>query len=564
MAQPQHVRNDLHCDALICAFPGYFFGLYSPSLYEKWTLDNPPADSLFGAYAPVYSAADTGGFTTPRKFWTTTDGNGTGGKGIAEYTNRGFFSSGSLFSAPAYPSPTINALQNQMLDVATVCAEAVANGRPGCSAGLSGKITFFSNTVTDSLRTDETKSNPRALSVSIFDEDLKKAGAGPVFALNRFNVDAAQQFLIPRAVGYSAGLINYFFRGKMEISLPDEGIYGIVDHAVENQKDSSGFRKIKLKLKNLTPSGTGIEPMATTGKLVAVAKFHRNTCYQPDLSGEYGSPGMDWRTCRSKDEDIAISAEIAVPDGINDTAQSLMFTFPKPIPINASDVYLQVLYRGTLGAEADAVVVATKDISEPTFFAGARLDEQFLTAVLGSAIYNNPVYTWREGYCEMTQPPVIYDPDCRYKYRLSQYFRFSPPPAFDPANPIASFNATITILNRPMSSYTRFAILGDLNKALPWYSLNQDGGSDVVYGEDGSRGDSLVPAFSSGTALPPNQFDPAKNELLPPYYWVARGIFVPPDEYQALNLGNTPKEMVPPLSPVAPLPSIINSQFLLQ
>ena len=28
--------------------------------------------------------------------------------------------------------------------------------------------------------------------------------------------------LIPRAVGYSAGLLDYFFRGEIEISLPDQ------------------------------------------------------------------------------------------------------------------------------------------------------------------------------------------------------------------------------------------------------------------------------------------------------------------------------------------------------
>ena len=37
-----------------------------------------------------------------------------------------------------------------------------------------------------------------------------------------------------------------------------------------------------------------------------------------------------------------------------------------PIPLWATDVYLQVVFKGTLGTETDAVAVGFKDISEPT------------------------------------------------------------------------------------------------------------------------------------------------------------------------------------------------------
>lgn len=42
MAQPQHVRNDLHCDLIFpCKIPGGLFGkFYNPSLYEKWSFRN--------------------------------------------------------------------------------------------------------------------------------------------------------------------------------------------------------------------------------------------------------------------------------------------------------------------------------------------------------------------------------------------------------------------------------------------------------------------------------------------------------------------------------------------
>ncbi len=73
------------------------------------------------------------------------------------------------------------------------------------------------------------------MSYSIFDQDLKDYNGEihttdpftgqPVttrelFTLNRENYDEARTFLIPRAVAYSAGLINYFFRGKIAM-VPD-------------------------------------------------------------------------------------------------------------------------------------------------------------------------------------------------------------------------------------------------------------------------------------------------------------------------------------------------------
>ena len=106
--------------------------------------------------------------------------------------------------------------------------------------------TFYSSTVTDALSGQPSVVNGRALSSSLFDPDLQTYSTQTpkrFFALNRFTFDAAHQYLIPRAVGYSAGLINYFFRGQMEITSPDEGVYGIVDHTIENQRTRADFAR---------------------------------------------------------------------------------------------------------------------------------------------------------------------------------------------------------------------------------------------------------------------------------------------------------------------------------
>ena len=54
--------------------------------------------------------------------------------------------------------------------------------------------------------------------------------------------------------------------------------------------------------------------------------------------------------------------------GPNSEAE-IRFNFASPIPINATDIYLQVVFRGQLGNETDAVVVATKNVSEPNYIA---------------------------------------------------------------------------------------------------------------------------------------------------------------------------------------------------
>src|SRR6266851_9394821 len=210
MAQPQHVRNDAHLDNLS------LFGLENinpfaiPSRYEKWTDINDVRSALpFTGYAPTYSANDPNTFNVARNLWHT-----PGGKGIADFTNRNFVSAGTNFDKPGlFASPVLDEGNKTERDIQQLCADA----NPPCrNANLTGTITFYGNPVDDRYSGGPPVNNPFASSLSIFDRDLTKAGQSRIFTLNRFNFSAAHSFLIPRAVGYSAGLINYFFRGKID------------------------------------------------------------------------------------------------------------------------------------------------------------------------------------------------------------------------------------------------------------------------------------------------------------------------------------------------------------
>jgi hypothetical protein len=390
MAQPQHVRNDRHLDEYSSA-PYTAFELnpmYNPSQYERWVLDHQLG--LTG-YDTVNSSTDGFVLQTPRSLWINNDG-----KGIAEYTNRGFLSAGTLQKTSEFPSPDVAAMTQMQVSLQSLCDEEDANGRPACPA-IIGSVTLFGNTVQDALRPGQTTFNARAATYSVLDQDLVKAGKKPVYALNRFNIDAAQQILLPRAVAYSTGLINMFFRAQMQISLPDEGVYGLVDHSAINISPGealttfNGFSKIKLKLSAPDTDSVGNPQTLTGGKLVAVLKFRRNRCWLDDLTGypPYLTGG-DSTTCRTDVEEVVLSdAQDNV--AITSTPQPFSFNFSRGLPLNATDVQLQVVYRGTLRAgsagesETDAVVVTTQDIGEPTFFAYMNASDYYTLVIDGQA-----------------------------------------------------------------------------------------------------------------------------------------------------------------------------------
>jgi len=241
----------------------------------------------------------------------------------------------------------------------------------------------------------------------MFDQFLKPISKSQ-YTLNHYNYDDQMRLLIPRAVAYSAGLLDFFFRGRMQISLPDEGVYGIVDHSQFSAPNAptvvltgfKGFKQIRLRLSNTTPAiittpdlKTVPQPM-TSGTLVAVLKFHRNACYSDRLDGEITDP-QQLPLCRTTEEEIVVSDPVKVPadqgavpmSDANPSSAEFTFKFSDnaALPVNAWDVVLLVVYRGQLGSEADAVVVETKDISEPTFITTFNDTDRVL---VGNACYD--------------------------------------------------------------------------------------------------------------------------------------------------------------------------------
>lgn len=309
MAQPQHVRNDAHCDRWYCLGTAH-----DPSLYEKYTDQNRNKPfftvPLATAYRPV-------SFDSPRSFWTTTDG-----RGMADFTNRNFLSkdtnfnyldSGQVTRNQRYPLPvwdgTTESVPIQtLLAQDGTCPPGTPPSQPPCH--LVGDVVFHSTTVSDVYAGGGAVPNPRATTLSLFDQDLQTYNARPVytdpddpfsvsyeyervFTLNRFNFQAAYPHLIPKAVAYSAGLIDFFFRGRidvLDISDDDSQLYIEIKNV---SGTGNGFTRGRFELyydatdgtrRPLTISQNATADLAVSGRIGLVATKPRLS--EVDLSKE--------------------------------------------------------------------------------------------------------------------------------------------------------------------------------------------------------------------------------------------------------------------------------------
>lgn len=226
VASPQHTRNDIHAGV-----PG--FG--AKSLFEEYL--DAIVDCLSFDASPI-------ALGRPRQYWVTGDG-----RGLAEFTNRSFVSEGTNFSTRndgaiggGYPSPVLRLGMDEQgrsfetpLDIQTQLDPGLRDRKGNL---IQGSVTFFANNFQDAM-TGQALRNDWMTTLSLFDRDLERKGRAPVFTLNRYNIEAQASFLVPRAVGYSAGLLDYFFRGRLEFDLlPGDGDASLAKLVGFNRSDA--------------------------------------------------------------------------------------------------------------------------------------------------------------------------------------------------------------------------------------------------------------------------------------------------------------------------------------
>lgn len=423
MAQPQHTRNEPHSGRLCLTDRMCLAG--HTSVYEKYinmrALQAPSFDAGPPSKVPIVMQAralNFGTYPVPSfskytDYWSTAPGDRTTqGKGLADYSNRGFFTAGKNFGSSEYPSPSSNTSDYQIRTVIPVRWDGTA------TADSTPSHVYYGN-VRDQLQDASTPDVPLT-SFGMWDQFLQAKSASPDYTLNRINYDAMADLLLPRAVAYSAGLINFFFRGRLDIALPDEGVFALADHGV-----TKGFMKLRAKITNTTASFVDAQDSAQPqnmngGTFFAVIRYHTDRQYVDSLDSVVGvAPCDDYASvvdpakldastqCRDGVEQIIVSKPltgIAIDAG----RQALVeFDFQNsPIPYTMTDVVLQIVYRGPLGSEADAVAVGTIDVSEPTYFTYQNASDYIH---LGEHVYTRGQVDSSPELLALVQPQICVD-----------------------------------------------------------------------------------------------------------------------------------------------------------
>lgn len=395
MGQPQHTKNEPH------AFGG-------PHLWEQRVnnrailgkpiavssgvvISDPPSLKFDGYPAPK--------FIEYRNFFSTGSGNfvtgNASGMGLANYSNRGFFTSESNFGTSNYPEPVSNlSAYNTVLE---------GNADQYDEVYLSGQVP---DNYTGS------PSPPIKMSRAGLLKDVIDLYAGTTpaaahrFAIDFRVIDDQADLLIPRAVGYTTGFVDFFFRGSLDIRPTSDGLFGVMDHAT-----GTGFNKLVLKVKNTTapiplPTGNTVAPQQmSSGRFVAVVRLHRDLVFNNNLStaiglGEcanlaaiYGAgnepnalghdPNVN-TACRDGNETLVVSAPL-VQTLDSDEEKEMSFDFSaSPIPLAGVDYSVQVVFRGKLGYEDDSIATGFREMADPMFITRHNIYDYIMHGVSDS------------------------------------------------------------------------------------------------------------------------------------------------------------------------------------
>ncbi len=310
---PAHTRNDGH----LVGYEKWVdkninIGTINPVYFDKSILDRPISG------LPIANIFDTNQYSGSNP--NVTIGNYIG---LTEFTNANFFSEHTIFKDfphPAKENTTANLVEQYAKD---------------------GKL--------DEVWYIQGYTSQRLAAYSYLNKWLLPDKWE--YNLDDFVYQDYASQLLPRAVGYSAGLLDYFFRGNIEITLPSSGVYSQTSYA-------QPFTNIKLLAINTTPN----DETMTAGSIELVVKY-KVAIYDP-----FANYPPDYNFQASPEFFYSVAPEF---NGVNyiprDNPVELTFNLSNsPIPLYAIDVYLQVVFKGRLGNEDGAVAVGFKDISEPT------------------------------------------------------------------------------------------------------------------------------------------------------------------------------------------------------
>ncbi|MGQ9645161.1 MAG: hypothetical protein ACUVWO_01310 [Thermodesulfobacteriota bacterium] len=322
---PAHTRNDPH--VYIDLF-GKKIGKYH---YEVWVNDNRRTINLSPksfdkaifniipeatAPIPIANIFDTNKYSTDGSNPEVATGSSIG---IAEYTNANFFSEGTVFKN--YPHPDYADTNFQSIDWKNPEVVDAEDGK------LDNRI-YIKKVVGEPVQ--------RLASLSYISYDCIKKGYyrfSPLVLDHKVYEEYASK-LIPRAVGYSAGLIDYFFRGRLQVTA--------VPIFYKNN-----ILYLRVKIRNMTPDETLTE-----------GTFTLSYSYRPTGGNPDGSQDIWGQSSVVPSGTLLYDGEEKVID----------FSLPTPIPReNYDSAKFTLAFRGKLGIEEGAVIDKALTLGEIKF-----------------------------------------------------------------------------------------------------------------------------------------------------------------------------------------------------
>jgi hypothetical protein len=331
---PSHVRNDIH---IFYHYEKWLENIRTSQKKENlgkfnnFIQDPIPFDSNILnrdpnglAKIPIAKIVDTGQYNNDRNPNVTV----TRAIGIAEYTNANFFSEDTIFSkAFPYPAPTsAQIVDNSIFDPRdknkmTTRQYYLKKDQDGDTGYRLAVVTFMQDYIYEQI--------PEYI--------------GPIrYSLDDVVYEDYAQKLLPRAVGYSAGLLKYFFRGELQVtSVPL--LY------------KNGIHYLRVKIKNITPT----QETMKNGHFILIYRY-TPTGGKPDGSddifgqawGSLDSPLAPCNELKYKEDEISIDFMI----------------YPDLIPTkNYDSVKFTLVFKGTLGNEEKAVIGKSLTLGEIKF-----------------------------------------------------------------------------------------------------------------------------------------------------------------------------------------------------
>ena len=249
MAQPQHVRNDNHCnpgvpagdqdpftalgtEVALCAFSG---SLYAPSAYEAYAAENAESTtSLLPANSGLPLENGAVPFSLPQDFWQSSS------YGIPAFTSLNFFSARTNlsqlsgvppFSPASEPNPSFGRLS-------LANALSATNLTKYYQLTIENPIDVKNPTSGMGTTTVHLATAQSALATLFPELSFGSAGFKLTPAIYQDQMDT----LVPQAVAYSQFFVDWIFRGAIYANLAADGTLTIYNFSTTESLTGGSFQ----------------------------------------------------------------------------------------------------------------------------------------------------------------------------------------------------------------------------------------------------------------------------------------------------------------------------------